>query len=57
LKKVYAWRRFWARDGLELSLEDKAYLPDPDDLGRFLNPGVESFQKVGDEVCAFLLGD
>jgi hypothetical protein len=58
LQRVYAWRRFWARENTELFLEDDAYLPDPEgDFARFLNRGTATLAGVCVELCSILLGE
>ena len=58
MKKEYAWRRFWVREGTELLLDGDAYLPDPENnYGFALNEGVFSFAETGKEACKILLGE
>jgi hypothetical protein len=55
---VYAWRRFWVREGSDLLLEDDAYLPDPEEeYGSFFNSEVLSLEQISGEACKILLGE
>ncbi len=58
MKQLYPWRRFWLPEDVELTLENGAYLPDPeDDYGKFLNQDISSFSEIRDLRCTILLGE
>ena len=58
MQKIYPWKRYWVRSDAELTLEDDAYLPDPEEqFSQFLNPRMVTVAQICEGQCSVVLGE